>query len=82
LEIELPRYALHRQKLSLAPGERVDIAAPLSIHAPSVLRRWWFWTAITAVVAAGSVTTYWLVRPTPKPPPYEGGSEEWVAAAP
>jgi hypothetical protein len=45
----------------------------------SVFETWWFWTATAAVVAGGVTATYFLTRPDPEPPPYDGGTLDWVA---
>lgn len=44
--------------------------APVEAHArPSVLRRWWFWTAVGAVAVAGGTTAYFALRSDDSGPP-------------
>lgn len=81
LEIERAHYNLHRQKLSLEPGERVDVNAPLSRYVQPLVRQWWLWTAVGAVVVGG-VATAFAIRAQQQKPPYDGGSADWVARAP
>jgi hypothetical protein len=47
---------------------------------PSVLSRWWFWTAV-GVVVAGGVTAAVLMTAKPSPRPYEAGGEGGVLHA-
>lgn len=82
LEIEREAYNLHREQLVLQPGQRVDIMAPLTRYEPPVTTRWWFWSGVAALATGIVVGTYFIVRPTPEAPPYDGGSSGWVARAP
>ena len=56
------------------PATRVDVlvATPETAPAPSVAlyRRWWFWTALGAVVAGAAIGGYAASRPGPRP--YQG----------
>ncbi|APR76143.1 TonB-dependent receptor [Minicystis rosea] len=68
--------------VNAAAGQRVDLAASLKPHRPSVLTRWWFWTAAAAVVTGVVVTTYVATRPDPQRPPIDGGGLGWAVRVP
>jgi hypothetical protein len=78
LEVSAPHFLPHRSVINLVPGAPVRVTADLSREPTSLLRQWWFWSAIGAVVTGAAVTTYVLVGPPSQPPPYEGGSLMWV----
>ena len=65
-------------KLSLSPGQEVDVPAKLPPEHIPITKRWWFWGAVVGVVAGGSLLTYALTREDPPPPPYSGGTTGWV----
>jgi hypothetical protein len=79
LEVVQDGYEPYTAKLDLSAGERVDLTAEMVVHDPSILTRWWFWGAAGVVIAGGAVLTWALTRPDPEPPPYEGGTTNWVA---
>lgn len=78
LLVEKEGYLPHRAAIDLGPGQEVAVRAPLVEDTPSVFEAWWFWTAAGVVVAGGVTATYFLTRPAPEPPPYDGGSIDWV----
>lgn len=82
LEIEREDFNVHREHLELQPGQRVDIMAPLTRYEPPITASWWFWPAVVLASGAIAAVTYYVARPTPEPPPYDGGSSGWVARAP
>lgn len=69
-------------RVSLLPGEETRLDAPLIPEKPSLLSRWWFWTAAGVVVAGAAVTTYALTRPDPRRPEVSGGTLGWSVGAP
>lgn len=64
------------------PGQRAELVAALREEKPSLLSRWWFWTAAGVVVTGAAVTTYALTRPDPERPPLDGGGLGWTVRAP
>jgi hypothetical protein len=66
----------------IAPRQRADLVATLREERPSLLSRWWFWTAAAAVVTGAAVTTYAVTRPEPQRPPLDGGGLGWTVPAP
>jgi hypothetical protein len=65
-------------RVTVKPGEELKLSAQLTEDKPTILSRWWFWTGAATVIAAGVVITYVATRPTPEPPPYDGGTTGWV----
>jgi hypothetical protein len=72
-------YVTYGSSVTLRPGQHTRLAAELPVERIPLTKRWWFWTAAAAVVATGALVTYALTRPTPDPPPYDGGTTGWVA---
>lgn len=66
----------------LAAGQKAELRATLKLHKPSIVTRWWFWTAAAAVVAGATITTYALTRPAPERPPLDGGGLGWAVRVP
>jgi hypothetical protein len=64
------------------PGQRAELVAALKEEKPSVLSRWWFWTAAGVLVTGAAITTYALTRPDPERPPLDGGGLGWTVRAP
>lgn len=81
LEVLLNDYETYEATLDLQPGQRSDLTARLNPHHDPITKKWWFWTGAAAVVAGGVVATYFLTRPAPQPPPYDGGNTGWVVQA-
>jgi len=81
LEVLLDRYETYKATLDLQPGQRSDLTARLNPYHEPLTKKWWFWTGAAAVVAGGVAATYFLTRPTPQPPPYQGGNTGWVVQA-
>ncbi|MCA9620111.1 MAG: PEGA domain-containing protein [Myxococcales bacterium] len=78
LSIQKEGYEPYESTLDLRPGQELRLRAPLQPEETSVFTTWWFWTAAGAVVAGGITATYSLTRPDPEPPPYDGGTLDWV----
>jgi hypothetical protein len=64
------------------PGEEVDLLAALKPEKPSVVTRWWFWTAAGVVVTAAVIGTYAATRPPAERPPLDGGGLGWTVRVP
>lgn len=79
LEVERAGFETHSADLELSSGQRAELTTKLVPYTVPLTKRWWFWTGAIAIVAGGVLTTYVLTRPTPEPPPYDGGSTNWVA---
>ncbi len=66
----------------LEAGERVDLRAVLSLEEMGLTQRWWFWTAVGAVVVGTAAGTYYATRPEPERPPLDGGGLGWTVRVP
>jgi hypothetical protein len=75
-------FLAYETEATVKPGQRIDLAAALQPERPSILSRWWFWTALGAVVSGAAITTYALTRPEPQRPPLDGGGLGWSVRAP
>ena len=80
LEVRRPGFLPYETTVSLDAGGRADLTARLSPVSMPMTSKWWFWAGSVAIVATGALVTYALTRPTPEPPPYNGGGAGWVAA--
>ncbi len=78
VEVVKDDFETYTAELDLHAGQRSDLTAKLVPYEQPIVEKWWFWTSIGAVIAGGAVLTYFLTRPEPEPPPYEGGSSGWV----
>jgi hypothetical protein len=76
--VEKSGFEPYKSDVRLSAGETTSLRAKLQAERVPVTKRWWFWTAAVGVVAGAAVATYAVTRPTPSPPPYDGGSAGWV----
>ena len=74
-------YEPYEAKITVQAGEQSNLRGRLVPEKVPITKRWWFWTAAGVVLAGGALTTYALTRPSPQPPPYDGGSTGWVVKA-
>jgi hypothetical protein len=65
-------------QVTVQPGEEVNLRASLLVDKPSVVKKWWFWATIAGGIGTVGVVTYVATRPKPQPPPFDGGSANWV----
>ena len=80
--VRKPGFLAYETEATVSPGQRADLVATLREEKPSLLSRWWFWTAAGVVVAGAAITTYALTRPDPERPPLDGGGLGWTVRAP
>lgn len=76
IDVELPGYAPFTASVMVRSEVRSVVHAELTKKHVSVLRRWWFWTAIGGALVTAGAVTYALTRPEAAP---DGGSLGWVA---
>jgi PEGA domain len=81
LQVARDQFDRYAATLLLQPGQRIALTAKLNPERDTIVRTWWFWTGVAAVVAGGAILTYTLTRPTPQPPPYQVGSANWLVHA-
>lgn len=66
-EVEQKKLELEKARLEVANAQRAALEASLKQPPPTpVTQRWWFWTAIGAVVVGGAVTAT-LIATAPQP---------------
>ena len=80
--VRRPGFISYEVDAALQPGQKTELRAKLEPEKPSLLSRWWFWTAAGVVLAGAAVTTYAITRPEPERPPIDGGGLGWAARAP
>lgn len=80
--VRKPGFDPYEIDTTVAAGQRAELAAALKPHRPSIVTRWWFWTAAAAVVAGVAITTYVATRPAPERPPLDGGGLGWTVRVP
>lgn len=71
-------FVPYEAQFDLAPGQELNLRAELAQEKVSLVKRWWFWTAIGAAATVIGVLTYVLTRP---PPPLDGGGLGWTIEA-
>lgn len=79
LQVEKDTFEPYSAELQLEAGQRTELRAEMLPYVQPLHEKWWFWTAIGGAVTTGVVLTVILTRPEPEPPPYQTGSEEWLA---
>lgn len=78
VSVEKDGFVTYEAQVEVGPGEESNLRANLVQQRVPLYERWWFWTTAAAVVATGVVVTWAVTRPEPEPPPYDGGSSNWV----
>lgn len=73
-------FVTYDAHVAMRAGERLDLATKLDAEKPSLVEKWWFWTAAGAVVAGAAIGTYFIVHKEPEPqrPPLNGGGLGWT----
>lgn len=79
VEVRRLGYETYSANVTAKPGEQLDLSARLVVKVEPLTAKWWFWTGAAVVLVGGAFATYALTRPETPPPPYEGGSTDWVA---
>jgi len=80
--VRKPGFVSYETDAVVRPGQRAELVASLREETPTLLSRWWFWTAAGVVVAGAAVTTYAATRPAPERPPLDGGGLGWSVRVP
>ena len=73
-------FTPYETQFTVAAGEEVNLNAPLSPEKKSVVKKWWFWTAIGAAVTVAATGAY-LGAKAAETPQLDGGGLGWVVKA-
>ena len=63
------------------PGEELSLSPTLAIEKVPLTQKWWFWSAVGAVIAGAAAGSYGIVRsqaPAPAATPPTGGTLGWT----
>jgi hypothetical protein len=76
--VQAPDHEPYETRIDVQPGEEVTLRATLPERNPSIVERWWFWTAAGVVVTGAVIGTYFATRPDPERPALNGGGLGWT----
>jgi hypothetical protein len=75
--VRRPGYAPYRSRVALEPGQAVDLSVRLDPVRTSIVKKWWFWTSLGAVVTGVALAGYFGARAAEEPK-LDGGGLQWV----
>lgn len=70
-------FVAYQTRVTVQPGEQVDLQAPLPPEQP-IYKRWWLWSSAVVLVGAVLGVSLGLGLNQP-PPPYDEGNTHWLA---
>ncbi|HZO13930.1 MAG TPA: PEGA domain-containing protein, partial [Polyangiaceae bacterium] len=76
--VEKDGYVSYDTQVTVEPGQRANLRAPLPVEEPGIYQRWWLWTTAGVVVNAAVTITFLLTRPAPQREEPNGGGLGWV----
>jgi hypothetical protein len=84
VEVGKPGFVPYEADVRVMAGAETALRASLVREKPSLLGKWWFWTAAAAVAGGVATVTFLATRSEPpaQRPPLDGGTLEWVARVP
>jgi len=84
VEVTKPGFVHYAADVRVMAGEEAVLRSTLVKEKPSLLGKWWFWTAAAAVAGGVATVTFLATRNEPEAqrPPLDGGTLEWVARIP
>ncbi|HYQ18099.1 MAG TPA: PEGA domain-containing protein [Polyangiaceae bacterium] len=84
VEVTKPGFVHYGADVRVMAGEESALRAKLVPEKPSILGKWWFWTAAATVAGGVATVTFLATRSEPRAqrPPLDGGSLGWVAKIP
>ena len=84
VEVTKPGFVRYSADVRVKAGEESALRATLVPEKPSILGKWWFWTAAATVVGGVATVTFLATRSEPRAerPPLDGGTLGWVAKIP
>jgi hypothetical protein len=69
----------YRTEVTLAPGQELTLRGTLAEARPSIVRRWWFWTAAGVVLTGVALGAYFGARAA-ETPRVDGGGLGWAVS--
>jgi hypothetical protein len=81
LEVAARGYVPHRSLVNLSPGATTRLRTDLAREPFSIVRQWWFWSALGVVITGVPLIVYAATRPAPPPPDYQCGTLNWCIGA-
>ncbi|MES1184593.1 MAG: PEGA domain-containing protein [Myxococcales bacterium] len=84
IEVTKPGFVHYGADVRVMAGEESALRSTLVREKPSILDKWWFWTAAVAVTGGVATVTFLATRsePAAQRPPLDGGTLGWVARIP
>lgn len=84
VEVTKPGFVHYGADVRVMAGEEAVLRSTLVQEKPSVLSKWWFWTAAAAVAGGVATVTFLATRNEldAQRPPLDGGTLGWVARVP
>ena len=84
VEVTKPGFVHYGADVRVVAGEEAVLRSTLVKERPSLLGKWWFWTAAAAVAGGVATITFLATRnePDARRPPLDGGTLGWVARIP
>jgi hypothetical protein len=81
VDVTKPGFVHYSTDVRVMAGEESALRATLVKEKPSLLGKWWFWTAAAAVVGGVATVTFLATRDDSpgQRPPLDGGTLGWVA---
>jgi hypothetical protein len=70
-------YAPYRTELALEAGQELELRAELA-EDRSIVRRWWFWTALGGALTGAGIATYFALSDAPR---VDTGALDWSVEA-
>lgn len=84
VEVTKPGFVHYAADVRVMAGEEAVLRATLVREKPSLLSKWWFWTAAATLAGGVATVTFLAARGEARAerPPLDGGSLGWVAKVP
>jgi len=84
VEVMKPGFVHYGADVRVIAGQDSFLRSTLVKEEPSILGKWWFWTAAAAVAGGVATATFLATRsePAAQRPALDGGSLGWVAKVP
>jgi PEGA domain len=84
VEVSKPGFVPYAAEVRVKAGQESALRSTLVPEPPSLLGKWWFWTAAISLAGGVATATYFVTRSEAQPqrPPLDGGTLGWAARIP